>query len=353
VIFGPATTFADAFTFVMREIEEFPLEPLGYTGWWANGTDCWRFHLGHQPESMEAWITIEPGLRVGTWTAPDAETPRVACIAFDKSAGWDRAKAADWLQSQRPGQFDERTVFLQKPYRFAPKLAQFVQTIIRTNDWRQATTLGNGADARTWEFIPVPAVPQHGWPREGAGLELDLSGSRHADRLPVGLRQGLPASGFVNYLEAQALIRRLETWSEKECQGPMCKVAVLALYQGQVDLLRRLIEQSAILRARSFPLEIALPCQMKQRECDIVFLSMTRSHSHRATAFGEGVDELPIALTRASKRLFVFGDPGTLNRRTHWTGPVDQLDSHAASQELLRVKRLVACLQHANGNGKA
>jgi hypothetical protein len=288
------------------------------------------------------------------WTAPDAETPRVACIAFDPVAGWDRVKAEAWLQEHRAVHDAERTVFLQKPYRFTPHLAKFVQTVIRTNDWR-ASVSANGVAVKPWEFIAVPAVPTQGWPREGAGFELDLSGSRHADRLPVGLRQGLPANGFVNYLEAQALIRRLETWSEKEAQGQSCKVAVLALYQGQVDLLRRLVEQSAILRACSFPLEVTLPCQMKQRECDIVFLSMTRSHGHRATAFGEAADELPIALTRASKRLFVFGDPGTLNRRTNWTGPLDQLDNNAASQELLRLKRLVACLQlpHENGNGKA
>ena len=49
----------------------------------------------------------------------------------------------------------------------------------------------------------------------GKGIA-DLSAPRHADRLPVGLRQGLPARGFVNYLEAQALVRRLETWVSRE-----------------------------------------------------------------------------------------------------------------------------------------
>ena len=48
----------------------------------------------------------------------------------------------------------------------------------------------------------APPFSKREWPREGAGLELDLSASRHADRLPVGLRPGLPARGFVNYLEA-------------------------------------------------------------------------------------------------------------------------------------------------------
>ena len=85
---------------------------------------------------------------------------------------------------------------------------------------------------------------------------------------------------------------------------------MLAVYEGQVELLRRLVEQSEILRARTYPLEVALPSRWHQRECDVVFLSLTRSHAHRSVAFGEDVKELPLALTRARSRLFLFGDPG-------------------------------------------
>src|SRR5207248_5247183 len=52
-----------------------------------------------------------------------------------------------------------------------------------------------------------------------------LAGARQADRLPVGLRNGLPQKGVVNYLEAQALIRRLEAWL-RENPAASCRVAV-------------------------------------------------------------------------------------------------------------------------------
>ena len=126
----------------------------------------------------------------------------------------------------------------------------------------------------------------------------------------LGARR-IAGRGFVNYLEAQALIRRLEAWARKEATKS-CAVAVLALYEGQVELLRRLVEQSEILRAGGFPLEVSAPSRMHQRECDVVFLSSTRSHAHRCVAFGEDAKELPLALTRRT-RLLVFGDPGAMS----------------------------------------
>jgi hypothetical protein len=344
VIFGPDTSYEDAFVFMMREVQEFPLEPAAVTAWWNEQTNEVRLNFGRQPASIDTWLTIEAGVRLGACPALNQETPRIACIAFDRDAGWSQSKAADWLQAHRPQRDAERSLFLQTPYRFQSQLANFIQTVMHTSDW-QAGDVDSPLKAKSMEFIAVPGVASPDWPREGAGLELDLSTSRQADRLPVGLRQGLPTRGYVNYLEAQALIRRLETWLETEAADMPGRIAVLALYQGQVDLLRRLAEQSEALRARGLAVEISLASRMRQRECDIAFLSLTRSHGHRATAFGEAAEELPIALTRACKRLFVFGDPGTLQRRTQWSGPIDQLDSSAAQQELLRVKRLVACLQ--------
>jgi hypothetical protein len=354
VIFASHCTFADAFRFMMREVQEFPLEPLGRTGWWSEDPQRHCRHLGPNAGRIHAWLEIEPGVRLGTVAGKHGDATRTACVEFDKNAGWDRGKAEAWLYRHRAVHDHERTVFLQTPYRFQHPLAQIVQTVVRAADWLTgggppdsepaAQARGSAPGDPRFEFIAVPPFSKQEWPREGAGLELDLSASRHADRLPVGLRHGLPSRGFVNYLEAQALIRRLETWLCKE-SADSCRVAVLALYQGQVDLLRRLIEQSETLRAGSFPLEVALPSRLHQRECEVVFLSLTRSHAHRCVAFGEEVNELPLALTRARGRLFVFGDPGSLCKRTNWHGPLDHFDAQSAHQELLRLSRLLTYLK--------
>jgi hypothetical protein len=341
VIFGPHRSFADAFQFMVAEVQEFPLEPLSRTGWWSEDGHRHCRHLGPGATRVHAWLDLEAGLRLGTVADDHGDATRIGCIEFDKSAGWDRAKADAWLQQHRPVCDHGRTFFLQTPYRYRPALAHAVRTMVRTDDW---LPVGAQDGERSLEFTAVPALAKHDWPREGAGLELDLSAPRHADRLPVGLRQSLPPRGFVNYLEAQALIRRLEAWQLKE-STPNCRIALLALYEGQVELLRRLVEQSEILRARTYPLEVALPSRLHQRECDVVFLSLTRSHAHRCTAFGEDVKELPLALTRPRSRLFLFGDPGALVKRIGWHGPLDHLDAASAHQELVRLSRLLAYLQ--------
>ncbi len=373
VTFGPNITFADAFAFMVREVQEFPVQPLGRTAWWREDDRRVCRHLGPANSRVQTWLDIEPGLRLGATADGGGEPMRIAAIEFDKSAGWDRAKADAWLAHHRPIRDHERTVHLQTCYRFQHSLAKVVCSVVRNGEWLSNSTPrpgtpesgaggersdlpsptgrgvgGEGSEASGFEFIPVPAAPKP----EPAGLELDLSAPRSADKLPTGLRHGLPTRGFVNYLEAQALIRRLEAFSQQEA-ADTCRVAVLALYEGQAILLRRLVEQSEILRARRHPLEIALPSRLHQRECDVVFLSLTRSHPHRVTAFGADVRELPIALTRARTRLFVFGDLGALCHRLACNGT---LEPHAAQQEHEHLSRLLAFVQpqfHAAANGVA
>lgn len=355
VIFPPQHQFAEAFTFMVREVQEFPLEPLGRTGWWSEDAErvCWR--LGSTQAEGAAWLAIDAGLRLGIAAcALGQESTKIACIEFDKGLGWDRAKAEDWLQRHRRGGDSERTVFLQTPYRFGGGLSAVVRTVVRPGHWLPGPAQGTTG----LEFIAVPAHAKPDWPREGAGLELDLSASRQGDRLPAGLRPGLPAQGIVNYLEAQALIRRVETWMHRETVGAGVRVGLLALYASQVELLRRLVEQSEILRSRAFAMEVALPSRLHQWECDVAFLSLTRSHAHRCVAFGEDARELPLALTRARTRLYIFGDPGSLCKRANWHGPLDHLDADSSHQEQVRLARLLGYLQHhftapAQANGSA
>jgi superfamily I DNA and/or RNA helicase len=121
-------------------------------------------------------------------------------------------------------------------------------------------------------------------------------------------------------------------------------VGVIALYAAQAELLRRLIERSAALAASGLSVEVGTPATFRQRECLAALVSLTRSHSHRAVTFGEGPHALALALTRAASRLQLFGDPGTLARRTQWGGPVDHLDEAAAARERALVSRLLAHL---------
>jgi len=83
----------------------------------------------------------------------------------------------------------------------------------------------------------------------------------------------------------------------------------------------------------------------RQREADVILLSLTRSHTHRPVAYGDSPRTLMLALTRARSRLIILGDPGTLMRRSQWEGPLEHLNEEAARQEQSLIARLVQQLQ--------
>src|SRR5262249_19881806 len=122
-------------------------------------------------------------------------------------------------------------------------------------------------------------------------------------------------------------------------------VAIITLYAAQAELINRLLQRVPALLASPVQVEVGTPAAFRQRECFAALVSLTRSHTHRAVPYGEGPRELALALTRATHRVIVFGDPGTLSRRSQWNGPLDHLDESAAERERALAARLVRVLQ--------
>src|SRR5207245_743907 len=155
--------------------------------------------------------------------------------------------------------------------------------------------------------------------------------------------------------EAQAVVQTLvtlekgmrlrERGAERRQGGKQPAVAVVALYPPQAELIRRLLQQEPALAALGHEVQIGVPSTFRHREAAVVLLSLTRSHTHRAVTFGDGPQMLALAMTRARSKLIVFGDPGTLVRRSQWEGPLDHLDEHSAARERQLITRLVHCLQ--------
>jgi hypothetical protein len=255
------------------------------------------------------------------------------------------------------------------PHRMAPALAGIVSNLVFAGAYAALpATAATAHGTAAVEFVAVPAsgkaknggrgprktepAPAQGLPTTGSGLELDLAAPRHGDRLPGELRASLPNRGFVNYLEARAVVHKLEELCRKpdgrngtSADHVVPVPAVIALFPAQAELIRLLIKQSPLLASSAAAITVGVPATFRQREAEVVVVSLTRSHTHRAVAYGEGPAALALALTRARRRLILVGDPGNLVRRSQWQGVLDHLDESAAHREGQMLGQLVRYLQ--------
>jgi ATP-dependent RNA/DNA helicase IGHMBP2 len=82
------------------------------------------------------------------------------------------------------------------------------------------------------------------------------------------------------------------------------EIAVITPYAAQARLLRQLIEDRAV--------EIDTVDGFQGRESDVVVISLVRSNAKRELGFLSDTRRMNVALTRARRKLIVFGDSSTL-----------------------------------------
>jgi hypothetical protein len=379
VLFPASVSVAQGKEYIYRELQELPVVAAERSPRWTEEADRVVLWLTDVGSAEVETVALEPGVREVV-AGSGGDRPWYTCrLEFDRQAGWERARAEAWVEGHLHLRDLGRTVRLETVHRMAGDLAEVVSDLLYEGAHRVAP---GGARGGGIEFVPVPSLghradtapasrgrerrrdqsavatrseprtQQAAFPRGGAGLEVDLATTGQGDRLPIELRAALPRRGVVNLAEAQAVVRRLEHLSADEglWSTEPSGVAVVALYRAQAELIRRLVRESPVLAKRGLPVEVNVPGAFRQREFSTVLVSLTRSHSHRAVSFGEETGQLTVALTRARRRLILFGDPGTLARREQWEGVLDHLDEAAAAREGLLVGRLVRYLQ---GGGRA
>lgn len=390
VVFPAGMSISQAKEFIFHELAELTFQAERHSLRWVEKPEQLMLCLADAPAHGVVPVLLEHGVRelVMAHAAVNAGEHqsagwRTCFVEFDRSAGWHRQRAEEWVHRHLGVRDPGRTVRLDVPYRMHPELAAFL------SDWlfhgaydppplAQELAALRGANGKpVVQFIPVPSLNaseprgqrrrgESGarpsgtttairTPKAGAGLELDAGDPRHRDRLPTELRNGYTGQGFVNFMEAQAVVRQLEALVASPAiqtaaqANPSCPVVgVLALYPAQAELIRRLMERVPALAASGVSIKVDVATAFREGECLVGLLSLTRSHSHRAVSFGEGPQALIRALTRARARLILFGDPGTLARRTQWAAAVDHLDDVASSWEHRIISGLVGYL-HGQG----
>jgi AAA domain len=393
VVFPGGMSVAEAKSYLFQELDELAIRPAGRGLRWAEEAGRVVLWLGQPGDTPLEAAAIADGISEHVGISPmsnngDASSLTYA-LAFDRSAGWSREQAEEWTARHAGLRDSGRTVYLGTPRRMRPALARFVTRFLAGNAYVECGLADKAApdSEPAVEFIAVPSLLSDGDSRphgdantrrrgpgpattprlravKGAGLETELGDARRPDVLPAEFRQCLPPRGLVNYMEACAIVRELESLLARDkfrteveawqnANGRRApSVAVIALYAAQAELIRQLVARAPALANCSHLIEIGTPDRFRQRECLAALVSLTRSHAHRPVSLGEGPQALALAVTRARARLLVFGDAGTLVRRGQCADPVDHLDPAGSARERAMVAHLVACI-HSNGDGDA
>ena len=379
------------------------VQPTGSNLSWLDQGDRLVLRLADRDLAHGPSIELAPGVReVLRATGQEANGHQssatgwqTCCLEFDRAAGWDRPRASQWVCEHLGLRDLGRTIRLDTCYRMQPSLAALVSAVLSAGPSEREVASGvtHGAVRRTKRLVHTGGVSAGAAAARGrrnagdrthgrgatqaghcfAGLALWGVIARAASRKGrsrVGDRLGRTAAprtfaGRATRRIAQPRFRELfrstgrypqagrfppgigaaGTRGAQQLASTRPGVAILALYPAQAELIRRLLHEDPVLAARGNEIEVGIPADFRQREAGVVFVSLTRSHTHRAVTFGERPQMLALALTRARSQLVLFGDPGTLWRRSQWEGPLEHLDEEAAAHERQLISRLVQCLQ--------
>ncbi len=331
VLFPPNMLLGEAKEYLFHELGEIPCQPRIRIACWEQSDGQWRLHLNSTVSDELPPIGVDLGDGVGLRMPhlSSGHSHAAFVFTFELAQGWDRAKAEAWAIQHLLKRDGGRTCQLQNDYRHTPEIAAWLNEAVVVGSRYSAATKHEGAV----QFEAVPRRAPTAQRRGGAGYEINLADPRQRELLPDELARMLPQQGFANLPEAQAiadLVRQLPRDRS---------LFITAAYPAQAQVLqhylpgdKRVVDPSALLHS----------------ECDVLIISLTRSHVSRAVTFGEEPSLLPRLFARARSRLILVGDPGTLARRVQWEGAIDDFDAISGEKERRWVNSLLRLIPSRN-----
>ncbi len=270
---------------------------------------------------------------------------------------------------ENPEKTDSRLVTLNIQRRMHPKLAMFISDMFYKNEYHspddpeflQEKTL----DLQRFQY-PVTFIEVS--PKRRGRLETNLA--VESDRQQLRL---LCKTGYANQTEAQKTVEVLQSLLDEEsifveqqeldCRSDSAAViGIMAFYAGQVELIRRLIQENSFLDAQECSGSGQYLCKGKinvivntvdsfqGKECSVIILSFTRSNPRCNIGFVDDANRLNVAMSRARKKLILLGDTATfINRASARDNEVEGEDSNSICKERLFFTKLV---EYIEGHGE-
>lgn len=121
-----------------------------------------------------------------------------------------------------------------------------------------------------------------------------------------------------NWEEARFVVQQLEQYVEmmtvQRLQRERGDFGVISPYQAQIQLLRKLIKRSSVLRPLRGQITVQTVDAFQGQERDVIVLSLVRANADGQIGFLSDLRRMNVAITRARHKVIIIGDASTLTR---------------------------------------
>lgn len=236
--------------------------------------------IDESSQAMEAaaWIPITKAQRV-IMSGDHFQLPPTIKSREAAQEGLEHTLFARGLEAQPAG-----VVMLQTQYRMAPAIMGF------SSEQFYDGKLGADASvlARTSRF-------------DQAVVMVDTAGAGYDEKVKQ------ETLSTYNDQEAALLVRLM---AQDDLKG--LSIGIIAPYKAQVEVLKRLVNQSEKLAYCREHIHINSVDAFQGQERDVIYISLVRSNSNGEIGFLREYRRLNVAMTRARERLLLVGDSATL-----------------------------------------
>jgi predicted DNA helicase len=136
----------------------------------------------------------------------------------------------------------------------------------------------------------------------------------------------------LNTAEAQLLLQALNDYVAKvgldRLLAERIDFGIISPYKSQVQLLRKLVRESAELRPLHAAISVNTVDGFQGQERDVIFISMVRGNDEGRIGFLGDLRRMNVAITRARMKLVILGDSTTLSHTDFYRDLFHHVERH-------------------------
>jgi ATP-dependent RNA/DNA helicase IGHMBP2 len=203
-------------------------------------------------------------------------------------------------------QYPQCVSLLQEQYRMHQQIMQYSSTVFYNN-----------------KLVANDSVKSHTvYPNDKPVEFIDTAGTGYAE--------AIEGTAISNMEEASLVLNHLSTYLATLQQidiNATPNIAVISPYKQQINMLKGLVENNTYLKNYAGSLMVNTIDSFQGQEKDIIYISLVRSNDEGNIGFLSDLRRTNVAMTRARKKLVIFGDSATLSRHKFYDELIQYVQS--------------------------